>query len=81
MKENSQDSFSNIIMPNYIYNEELKVYMEQDVPSKSIYKAVGYNDLARIKMIMDGDDSEKRSSDFQKKNSLRQSSLKRKTSN
>jgi hypothetical protein len=78
MKESAQDSFSNIIMPHYEFNSELKVYMETNTPSKALYKAVGYNDLNRIKLIMEGDDSEKRSLDFQKQMSERQNSLKKK---
>ena len=66
MKESAQDAFSNIIMPHYEFNDELKVYMESEVPSKALYKTVGYNDLNRIKLIMEGDDSEKRSMDFKK---------------
>ena len=78
MKQNNQDSFSNIILPQYEFNEGLKVYIEIDTPPKSIYKAIGYNDLAKIKEIKMGDDSEKRSSDYQKQLSMRASSLKRK---
>ena len=67
MKEAGGSAFSNILLPQYEYNESLKVYVEIDPPKSSLYKSVGYNDLNTIKEIMDGDDSEKRSADFAEK--------------
>ena len=69
------DSSSNIIMPKYEMNEDLKIYLEVNVPPKSIYKPIGYNDLNKVKEIMEGDDSEKRSSDFKDQKSMRQTSI------
>ena len=43
------------------------MYEEIKVPAKSLYKCVGYNDMQRVKIIMEGDDSDKRSS-LQRKN-------------
>ena len=50
----------NIRCPMYEYDADLKVYTEKDIPPTSIYKAVGYNDLKRIKNMMEGNDEEKR---------------------
>ena len=41
-------------------NEELKVWEEVDVPPKSLYKAIGYNDMNRVKIMMEGNDDDKR---------------------
>ena len=30
------------------------------MPPKSLYKAVGYNDMKRVKIMMEGNDAEKR---------------------
>lgn len=58
----------NVLAPNYVWDENINVYkeLESDRPPSSIYKAVGYNDLARVKLIMDGDDAEKRSGTMRK---------------
>lgn len=40
----------------------MKVYEEIDAPPKSLYKSVGFNDMQRVKVIMEGDDADKRSS-------------------
>ena len=42
-------------------NQDLKVYEEIDAPPSSMYKAVGYNDMIRVKEMMEGDDADKRS--------------------
>lgn len=49
-----------IILPKYVMNEELKVWEEVDVPPKSLYKAIGYNDMNRVKIMMEGNDDDKR---------------------
>ena len=66
MKESGQDAYKNIILPRYQKNQELGVYVEVEKPPKAIYKAVGYNDMNRIKIIMEGDDAEKRDESFVK---------------
>ena len=60
MKEEGQESHKNIILPKYVMNQALQVYQEIDKPPKSMYKAVGYNDMNRVKIVMEGDDAEKR---------------------
>jgi len=45
MSVTGQDSHRNILVPKYILNSEIKVYEEIEVPPKSLYKAVGYNDM------------------------------------
>jgi len=60
MKEAGNDASKNIILPKYIMNDALKVYEEIDVPPKSIYKPIGYNDMKRVKTFMEGDDNAKR---------------------
>ena len=60
MKESGQASHKNIILPKYVMNQDLKVYEEIEAPPKSIYKAVGYNDMQRVKAMMEGDEKEKR---------------------
>ena len=30
------------------------------MPPKSLYKAIGYNDMNRVKIMMEGDDEDKR---------------------
>jgi len=37
------------------------VYEEVDIPPASLYKAVGFNDMQRVRIIMLGDDADKRS--------------------
>ena len=54
------EDHKNIILPKYQLNEELKVYEEIDVPPKSLYKPVGFNDMERVKIMMEGNDAEKR---------------------
>lgn len=63
MKQNGQDLSQNIKLPQYQMNQDLKVYEEVDVPPSSIYKAVGYNDMQRVKIMVEGDDAEKRSAE------------------
>ena len=36
------------------------MYEEIDIPPKSLYKPVGYNDMERVKIMMEGNDAEKR---------------------
>ena len=71
----SLDASSNIIMPKYVMNDDLKIYIECDAPPKSIYKPIGFNDLNKVKEIMEGDDSEKRSNDFKEQALLRKSTI------
>ena len=42
-------------------NQDLKVYEEVEIPPTSLYMAVGYNDMQRVKVIMEGNDEDKRS--------------------
>lgn len=42
-------------------NKDLGVYEEIDVPPNSLYMAVGFNDMQRVKIFMEGDDADKRS--------------------
>jgi len=78
MAENGMPVHQNIILPKYQLNQDLKVYEEIDMPSKSIYKAVGYNDMQRVKVIMQGDDADKRS-ELQRRESVIKEELKRGT--
>ena len=48
-------------MPKYVLNKDLNVYEEVDIPPHSLYKAVGFNDMQRVKILMEGDDADKRS--------------------
>ncbi len=43
------------------------------MPPKSLYKAVGYNDMQRVKTIMEGNDADKRS-EMERKESLKKGS-------
>ncbi len=61
MKESGQETHKNIILPQYEFNKDLNVYEEVNIPPSSMYKAVGYNDMERVKTIMLGNDAEKRS--------------------
>ena len=60
MKNSGQEVHKTIILPKYVMNNDLKVYEEVDMPPKSLYKAIGYNDMARVKIMMVGDDEDKR---------------------
>jgi len=60
MKESGQEASANVILPKYVMNDALKVYEEVEMPPKSIYKAVGYNDMQRVKIFIEGDEAEKR---------------------
>ena len=48
-------------MPKYQLNKDLNVYEEIDIPPLSLYMAVGFNDMQRVKILMEGDDADKRS--------------------
>ena len=61
MTASGQESHKNILLPQYVMNQDLKVYEEVEIPPASIYKPVGYNDMTVVKTIMEGDDSDKRS--------------------
>ena len=61
MREKGEGAHQNIILPKYMMNQDLKVYEEIDAPPSSMYKAVGYNDMLRVKEMMEGDDADKRS--------------------
>jgi len=37
-------------------NEDLNIWMEVNKPPETMYMAVGFNDLPRIKQMMEGDD-------------------------
>lgn len=60
MKEAGQSASANVILPKYVMNQDLKVYEEVEVPPKSLYKAVGFNDMPRVKLFMEGDEADKR---------------------
>lgn len=61
MKEMGEQAHNIVICPQYTYNEELKVYIECDVPPETVYKAVGFNNLEVVRNMMDGNDADKRS--------------------
>ena len=61
MQQSGQAAHKNILLPQYVMNQDLKVYEEVEIPPASIYKPVGYNDMTVVKTIMEGDDSDKRS--------------------
>ena len=61
MKESGHaDEMCNNILPPRYRNDPENGYEEIDIPSKSMYKKVGYNDLPRVKEMMEGNDAEKR---------------------
>lgn len=60
MMKESGGGVDNILCPKYQFNEDLKIWKEVDIPPETMYMAVGYNDLPRVKMMMEGDDQEKR---------------------
>lgn len=72
MKEAGGDAHKNIILPQYVKNEELQVYEEVNMPPKSMYKAIGYNDMQRVKVVMEGDDAEKRSENIKRESKILQ---------
>ena len=69
MKSTGGECHKNILLPKYVLNADLQVYEELEGPPKSLYKAVGYNDMQRVKELMEGDDEQKRSA-YEKKESL-----------
>lgn len=68
MRSSGQEAHKTIILPKYNLNEQLNVYEEINPPPNSMYRAVGFNDMERVKIIMQGDDSMKR--DLDRKDSL-----------
>ena len=60
MESGQADEMCNNILPPKYRNDPEQGYEEIDMPSKSMYKKVGYNDLPRIKEMMEGNDAEKR---------------------
>ena len=75
MKESGGESHKNIILPKYLLNKDLNVYEEIDPPPKSLYIAVGYNDMERVKVIMEGDDAEKRSENNKRESKIQESAV------
>ena len=75
MEGHGDEMCNNILCPKYEKNEELG-WIEKDAPPKNMYKKVGYNDLARVKEMMEGNDAEKRNPDGKRttKNSKRMTS-------
>lgn len=61
LKLQGGSSAANIVLPKYVYQEELKFFEECDPPSKKLYKGIGFNDKDQIRIMMEGDDNEKRS--------------------
>jgi hypothetical protein len=53
---------SNIVMPDYVFDDQLKMYDEniKTIPSSKLYSKVGFNDLERIGEMMYGNDADKR---------------------
>lgn len=62
MEGHGDEMCNNILCPKYEKNEELG-WIEKDAPPKNMYKKIGYNDLARVKEMMEGNDAEKRNPD------------------
>ena len=55
------NAFAIVICPQYVLNEELKIYVEENRPPETVFKAVGFNNLEVVKKMMDGNDLDKRS--------------------
>ena len=60
MKQAGGAPHKNVLCPQYAFNKELQVWIPQEAPPSTMYKAVGYNDLKRVTIMMEGDDEEKR---------------------
>ena len=48
----TMDSSNNVSLPNYDYDEQLRVYREVLPPKPEIFRSVGFNDQTLIKEIM-----------------------------
>ncbi len=48
----TMDASNNVSIPNYVYDEQLRVYREVMPPANQIFKPVGFNDQDLIKEIM-----------------------------
>ncbi len=48
----TMDSSNNVSLPNYDYDEQLRVYREVLPPAPEIFRPVGFNDQTLIKEIM-----------------------------
>ena len=68
MKQKGGKFFSNVLCPKYSFNDNLKIYIEEDAPPETLYKAVGFNNLETVKTLMEGSEKEKRSTTEQKQN-------------
>ena len=60
MQSGHADDICNNILPPKYKNDPEQGYEEIDVPCKSLYKRVGFNDLPRVKEMMEGNAVEKR---------------------
>ena len=40
----TMDASNNVSIPNYVYDEQLRVYREVMPPANQIFKSVGFND-------------------------------------
>lgn len=45
----TMDSSNNVLLPNYKYDDQLRVYREVLPPDKNIFKSVGFNSQPLIK--------------------------------
>ena len=41
---NTLDASNNVSLPNYVYDDQLRVYREVMPPANQIFKPVGFND-------------------------------------
>lgn len=46
------DASNNVLIPNYSYDEQLRVYREVLVPDASVFKSIGFNSQPLIKELM-----------------------------
>lgn len=48
----TQDNSNNVAIPNYVYDEQLRVYREVFPPKNELFKSVGHNSQELVREIM-----------------------------
>ena len=47
----------NVLIPNYRFDKGLNFYVEREAPPESLFKPVGFNNLQKVRDLMEGDEA------------------------
>ena len=49
-----------VLIPNYRFDKGLNFYVEREAPPESLYKEIGFNNLQKVRDLMEGDEKERK---------------------